>query len=63
MADKHTSLLIFRVCSQPSLYHLLSSDVYYNFDPTSPNPSLSSWSSPFITKISTFKGVVAFFDT
>ena len=42
--------LLFKSCAQPSLQHLLSSDIYYNYDPiTDQDPH--TWQSPFITAI------------
>jgi hypothetical protein len=52
LADRHSKFLLFKACAQPSLQHLLTSDIYYHLDPTSPEP-LHAWDSPFLTAINT----------
>ena len=50
LQDKHTALSLFRCCAQPSLFHLLSSDIYYNHSTTTA-PELHNWNSPFTQTI------------
>ena len=47
LEDRHTISLLFKSCAQPSLQHLLASDIYYNY-PHTHSPDLDSWTSPFI---------------
>ena len=52
LTDSHTKFLLYKSCAQPSLQHLITSDIYYHLDPTNPGP-LDSWTSPFMAAITT----------
>jgi hypothetical protein len=50
LTDCHSMFQLFKSCPQPSLQHLIASDIYYNCDPDNPdNPH--SWTSSFQTAI------------
>jgi hypothetical protein len=51
LSDHHTQFLLLKSCAQPSLQHLLISDICYNHDPDHSGP-LHSWQSPFQEAIS-----------
>jgi hypothetical protein len=51
LSDKHTMFLLFKSCAQPSLQHLLTSDIYYHCNPDMQEP-LSQWTSPLCESIS-----------
>ncbi|MGL5935829.1 MAG: hypothetical protein ACRCZI_09430, partial [Cetobacterium sp.] len=50
LTDLHSQFLLFKACAQPSLQHLLISDIYHHYDPDNPTP-LDSWDSPFMAAI------------
>lgn len=54
LTDRHSTFLIFKACAQPSLQHLLTSDIYYHLDPAaSTEQHLQDWDSPFLQAINT----------
>jgi hypothetical protein len=50
LVDTQTQCSLFKNCTQSTIPHLLSSDVYYNLNLESP-PALTEWESPFISSI------------